>query len=215
MPSTRKAHCHLCGERDPGKFYRNNNGVYLSRCKECNKTYTRPFKRKKPSPDEIAIPTVNDKRYCGKCKSNKPASDFYPSMWRRNGVSAQCKNCLQEYYKTNGEKIYWQRLKAVFGLSREAYLKMLEEQNGVCGICKQPEGSKRFRYLAVDHDHTTGKIRGLLCHRCNKGLGVFKDEIGRLKQAIAYLESAEARPIERYGLISPELKGKGHRLITK
>jgi hypothetical protein len=62
---------------------------------------------------------------------------------------------------------------------------MLDNQNGGCGIC----GKKPVRYrLAVDHDHKTGVIRGLLCFRCNYGLGWFSDDLGRVHRAIAHLE---------------------------
>lgn len=65
-----------------------------------------------------------------------------------------------------------------FGLSLEDYDRMLEEQSGVCKICKKPETSvyrDRVRQLAVDHDHATGEIRGLLCMMCNTRLGHFNN----------------------------------------
>ena len=72
-----------------------------------------------------------------------------------------------------------------YNLTSEEYTNKLNEQNGVCGVC----GSMEFffkRILAVDHDHTTGKVRGLLCNKCNLGLGNFKDSIETLKSAIKY-----------------------------
>jgi hypothetical protein len=68
---------------------------------------------------------------------------------------------------------------------------MLELQNGVCAICGKEEYSKdrigNIKQLCVDHDHTTGKIRGLLCNNCNRGLGFFQDSSEYLKSAIAFL----------------------------
>lgn len=83
-------------------------------------------------------------------------------------------------------------LKKRFGISLEDYELMLESQNNVCAICKQPEVSidhrtKKVRTLAVDHCHITNKIRGLLCTNCNTALGLFKDDASVLTQAIAYL----------------------------
>lgn len=64
-----------------------------------------------------------------------------------------------------------------------------DDQGGMCGICRQLL-SKESRYVVVDHCHETNRIRGLLCISCNTGLGMFKDKIWILKQAIDYLEHA-------------------------
>jgi hypothetical protein len=84
-----------------------------------------------------------------------------------------------------------------FGLTPEAYDARAKEQGFACALCGQPETEKygnkdTDKYgatlsLAVDHDHATGVIRGLLCRRCNRGLGVFGDDIELLSKAIQYL----------------------------
>lgn len=71
-----------------------------------------------------------------------------------------------------------------YGISREAVDGLKKGQNRKCGICTK-EGR-----LCVDHDHKTGTIRGLLCHRCNGALGTFGDSIEGIKRALNYLESA-------------------------
>jgi Recombination endonuclease VII len=68
----------------------------------------------------------------------------------------------------------------------EDYRRMLSKQNGACAICKQVFQET----LAVDHCHTTGKVRGLLCRKCNTGLGNYGDDPGRLREAAAYLEAS-------------------------
>lgn len=81
-------------------------------------------------------------------------------------------------------------LRADFGISLADYNVMLSVQGGVCAICKQPETHKRndkVKALAVDHDHGTGKIRGLLCADCNTGIGKLKDSVNVLQSAIDYL----------------------------
>lgn len=81
-------------------------------------------------------------------------------------------------------------LKYSFGLLPEEYAGMLAAQHGVCAICQQPEMKQRngkVIALAVDHCHTTEKLRGLLCSKCNTGLGLFSDSQATLAQAIAYL----------------------------
>lgn len=79
-----------------------------------------------------------------------------------------------------------------FGITVEDYGAMLKAQKGVCGICLRPESTidhrmKKPRRLAVDHCHTTGKVRGLLCVGCNQALGNFQDDPTRLQAAIDYL----------------------------
>ena len=82
-----------------------------------------------------------------------------------------------------------------YGVSLEDYEFMLKRQGGCCAICKsskpwgfvkEPKGSKEF--FCVDHDHTTGEVRGLLCQPCNKGLGCFGDNPDYMREAIKYLE---------------------------
>ncbi|MCI0564226.1 MAG: endonuclease VII domain-containing protein [Nitrososphaera sp.] len=79
------------------------------------------------------------------------------------------------------------------GITLEDYNKLWDLQNGVCAICRQPETAKRngsaVSHLAVDHDHRTGRIRSLLCDRCNRALGTVNDNIELLKQLIQYLEN--------------------------
>ena len=75
-------------------------------------------------------------------------------------------------------------LKRTYGISLEEYESLLESQDNVCKICKT---EKIGKHLAVDHDHKTGKIRGILCENCNRGLGMFKDSPELLQNAIQYL----------------------------
>ena len=78
-------------------------------------------------------------------------------------------------------------------LEVSVYYKMMEDQNGLCAICSLPETRKsrtqgKVCQLAIDHNHTTGAIRQLLCHSCNTGIGKFKDDINLLQKAIEYLK---------------------------
>lgn len=77
------------------------------------------------------------------------------------------------------------RLKHEFGLSLLDYEAMLIKQSGLCAICLNPEVKRR---LAVDHCHQTGRIRGLLCLSCNRGIGLFKDDSEKLVRAATYLK---------------------------
>ena len=80
---------------------------------------------------------------------------------------------------------------AQFGLTIEDYDAMYKAQGGVCAICKQPETSQRdgkvYR-LAVDHDHNTGEVRGLLCFKCNSAMGSFEKRGVPIENVLKFLE---------------------------
>lgn len=76
-------------------------------------------------------------------------------------------------------------------ITREEYYDMFEKQKNKCGICDKEETrlfKGKLTRLCLDHDHNTGKIRGLLCHACNTAIGKFKDNIQLLQSAIQYLK---------------------------
>lgn len=83
-------------------------------------------------------------------------------------------------------------LKKQYGISAKQYAEILDQQGGACAICKNGEKSvahtsNKIRRLMVDHCHATGKVRGILCSRCNRGLGFFQDSMENLNGAILYL----------------------------
>jgi hypothetical protein len=85
-------------------------------------------------------------------------------------------------------------LRLKYGLTLEKYAELLQAQGGCCAICrstdpKSKNGADRPGEFAVDHDHATGEVRGLLCGHCNTGLGLFQDDASRLQAAMTYLAS--------------------------
>lgn len=76
------------------------------------------------------------------------------------------------------------RLRTKYGISLDIFNKMYQEQKGLCRICDTPTPENTIR---VDHCHSTGKVRGLLCHPCNASLGLLKEDIHRLHKCIEYL----------------------------
>jgi len=76
---------------------------------------------------------------------------------------------------------------AKYGLSRDEWLRILRRQGNVCAICRRPE------FLNIDHDHETGKVRGLLCSSCNYALGCLQDDEQRALEALIYLMCPPAR----------------------
>ena len=93
----------------------------------------------------------------------------------------------KEYYSKNKDKAFERYLKNTYQMSTEEYETSLKNQSEVCAICKSKCISGRK--LAVDHNHDTGQIRGLLCCKCNRGLGNFNDNLDLLEQAVIYLKT--------------------------
>lgn len=131
---------------------------------------------------------------CTTCNVEKPVENFYKRKDRPIKRTSSCKECRrtkqQEAWTPRKQGAY--KLKFNYGLSVDDYRTMLVKQGGVCAICQKPETSKAnngyTKNLAVDHCHSTGKVRGLLCHHCNTALGKFKDDITLLEAAIKYLK---------------------------
>ena len=151
-----------------------------------------------------------DKKKCNRCKELKLFEEFGRQDRGKFDLNGRCKKCINEIgilkYKERPEAIKANqkryhlknpnaranaranaRLKYIFNITLEDYNLMLKYQDFLCAICKTP--SDKFRRLFdVDHCHSTGKIRGLLCLNCNKGVGLFKDNVATLENAINYLK---------------------------
>jgi hypothetical protein len=135
------------------------------------------------------------KKKCFKCKKSKHIDSFHFNASRHDGRQHVCKTCqkgsLVAYY--NGDPVRRRRkLLRRFGLTPTDYDEILVHQRGVCAICKHAPVGK---HLAVDHDHATKKVRGLLCAACNRGLGWFKDDAHALQSALDYLKSWPAASV--------------------
>ena len=118
-------------------------------------------------------------KQCRSCGVEKPLSEFHKRSDTGKYQTA-CKSCYHS-----------QQMKRNYGITLEDYDRMYKEQNGVCKICSLPQVSKRNTRLCVDHDHGTGKVRGLLCDDCNRGIGLLKDDARLLDKASEYLRAAQ------------------------
>jgi len=148
-------------------------------------------------------------KICTRCKEIKPKSEFYKDKRRPDGLTCHCSACNRFYAnkvckeKKNKASKTWKQnnpikcreqwLKQVYGITYEHYVNMFEQQNGCCAICKQSLilfGTKDQTHLIanVDHCHTTNKIRGLLCRKCNTAIGLLNDNVTVLRLAAEYLE---------------------------
>jgi hypothetical protein len=107
-------------------------------------------------------------------------------------ISEVIRDYQARYREANAETLRHKERERKFGITRQEYEQFFKSQNGVCAICKKPETATRLgvvKSLAVDHCHSTGKIRGLLCSDCNTGIGKLKDDIKILQNAIQYLSN--------------------------
>ncbi len=143
---------------------------------------------------------------CTKCKNNKKLTDFFKDKSKKDSLRPSCKQCSNEVNKRrpdrlekmklwrvkNKEAVKHNDLKTAFGIGLVEYNKMLLEQQDKCAICKNPETAfikslNKTKSFSVDHCHKTGRIRGLLCGKCNTALGLFKEDVSIMKLAINYL----------------------------
>ena len=132
-------------------------------------------------------------KVCSLCKIEKPLGDFHVRSRSKDGLTAQCKQCRidlviafrQKHPEKQAKYSRTSNLRKNFGLTHAEYEALHDKQNGVCAIC---EGlCSTGRRLAVDHNHMTGEIRGLLCSRCNRGIGLFKEQAKYLLKAAEYV----------------------------
>lgn len=147
------------------------------------------------------MPNINSMftQKCYVCKRVLSFSEFYPNRWRASGIHGECKECSRKQTKqrriNNPNMVADDRrynIKRKYRISVLEYDLLFAAQLGLCSICKQPETAMwkgRPKPLAVDHCHVTGENRGLLCSKCNVGLGYFRESAELLKAAITYLQT--------------------------
>lgn len=103
-----------------------------------------------------------------------------------------CKECAntkaKKHYRYNPHKAWANNIKKKFGITAIQYYMMLDAQGGKCAICGGTDStSNRNDRMPVDHCHSTGRVRGILCTRCNRGIGMLGDNTAILTAAIEYL----------------------------
>ncbi|WP_292980954.1 endonuclease VII domain-containing protein [Mycobacterium sp.] len=166
--------------KDVNDFRETHGGRWRSsHCKECAAAYLRDWRERNAD----RLRTERRDRY----QNEDPT------------VREQKRRSDREAYAKDPDRRRDSRLRCQFGITLSEYRAMEDSQSGVCAICGLECVSGRS--LAVDHDHGTGEVRGLLCANCNRAIGLFKDDPGRLMAAAAYLLSFQdvlnQRGIER------------------
>lgn len=144
-------------------------------CKPCLKQYNAERYRNKKS----STPSASGTKICSTCKSDLPVSYFKRQLINSDGLMGECMECYRNRI-----------LVRKFGITSAIYDTMLKEQNGVCAICEKPCNTGRM--LAVDHCHKTGKVRGLLCSKCNRALGLLEENKNIISSMIGYIDKHES-----------------------
>jgi len=109
-------------------------------------------------------------KYCPDCNTEKPVSEFSRASKSKDGYQGKCKSCYRVYQMAHR-----------YGLSLKRYHALVAHHQGHCGICDQ------VKPLVIDHNHESGRVRGLLCNSCNKALGLFGDSVDNIRAAEGYL----------------------------
>lgn len=149
---------------------------------------------------------------CTKCKQDKDSSEFHKDKKKVNGLTSWCKDCRNKARK----KIYWKdpnsgrnrtkkyresltkeqrykanrntKLKQAYGLTHEQVEEMKRLQDYKCYVCNKLESEAGSKGLVVDHNHTTGQIRKLLCNPCNTALGLLNEDVSIFTSLINYVK---------------------------
>jgi len=125
---------------------------------------------------------------CNKCNTIKELKEFHVNNKCKTRRAASCKSCMKEYNKMHN------RLK-LYGLTEEKSRELEQRANGLCEICGRPQrhvSMGQVVSLCIDHNHSTGKVRGMLCNDCNKFIGMFGEDISLMDKVVTntkiYLE---------------------------
>lgn len=159
---------------------------------------------------------------CTKCDQIQPISEFYEDKRRPGKHQSRCRRCYAEYGRQRAQQIdgaAWQRqyrqvaplrvferkLKREFGISLSQYESLLQQKEGKCWCCGRQEPGGMSGKWHVDHDHSTGVVRGILCHFCNTGIGLLGDTVDGVQNAIHYLSN--------HANLQPTFKAKRYRKV--
>lgn len=207
FPNTHK--CRKCGEiKKPSEFGKNTKSKTKLdyHCKACVKEENINQWRKPVSEEKKAFwaSLEGTLKRCKKCGEDKDRGFFRLEKRSKDGLFTYCRDCEnkyqkerrstedvkkkhQEYRKAWCEKTRNYQYKRFYGISLNDYNRMFDLQEGKC-LCCGTHQSVIPRRLRVDHNHKTGRVRGLLCDSCNVSLGLIKENIGTLESMILYLK---------------------------
>ena len=138
---------------------------------------------------------------CSRCNVGRTDNEYGKRLGRKYGTNSWCKPCRAASTKAWRDNLSPEKRREMcrrenlsrHGITPQEFDEMLSQQDGCCAICGgiSAGGGNDRGNMHVDHCHESGKIRGLLCHSCNTGLGLFRDDPSTLRQAIESLELNE------------------------
>lgn len=173
--------------KDIDQFFRFGEIGFSRLCVPCVETKKGNVKRDFIKVNELL--RLDGIQECGVCNESKPLEAFGDSKYTKSGKLSVCKTCLNLKSRVS-------KLKVLYGITLVQLKDLIEQQDSRCAICKSTidffSGTHSGQGV-IDHDHETGHIRGLLCHMCNRSLGLLKDNIQVLYSAIRYLKLAQTK----------------------
>lgn len=165
LHTSKGKHCIFCVKKRSDKALQKN--------KEKNQLYSREWREQNKESLKIS-----KKKYYEATKESEQALTYRTSYYRKNKDRIKVQNTKS-------------RLKNLYNITNEIFEEILELQNNCCKICNNPFTKTGNSKLCIDHCHTKGNVRGLLCNNCNAGLGMFKDSETNLQNAIEYLKKSK------------------------
>ncbi|MEV4255242.1 endonuclease VII domain-containing protein [Spirillospora sp. NPDC049652] len=188
--------CRDCGEMKPVtefcKRKASKDGLALY-CRTCFGVRNAESKRRRAAKEGTEVRPYRPRRrvpegmkFCPRCEEIKSLDAFSRNRASRDGIGSYCKPCHSKVCAENralnhgSARNYFLKLR--YGITEQEADSILAAQGGICVICLAAPASH------VDHDHVVGRVRGMLCFKCNNGLGQFQDEVWRLEVAADYLE---------------------------
>ncbi len=174
--------CRTCRELKPESEYSRSmwNRKLAGRtaeCRDCKAVYMRARHEKEKEQLANAVNVVVEgEQACKRCKTPKTQDYYAPAEWRRFGAGLKglCRKCTRHYKLRSNY--------AVDGLDVEC---MLREQRGMCAICSD---ALQLSEAHLDHHHASGRVRQVLCSRCNTAIGLLREDTRIMRAAIAYIE---------------------------
>lgn len=155
---------------------------------------------RRPMPGESAGEQGSDSKgaeptkACSTCRKTKPLSAYYARGGAEGGLRARCRACVnaafRDRYSSDPDmvaQIRARKLESRYGISVERYDALLALQGDRCALCRSDDPGGRWESFHVDHCHETGRVRGLLCHKCNVALGSLGDTVESVVAALEYV----------------------------
>lgn len=190
MNEPTKRTCSICGETKPlSMFFRDAAQPlgYERRCKECRRKSrdTDAYRARETARAKLA--------YAKDPEKHRGNTRRYREKNRDNPIYLEARRATtRKWHRANPRKVKDGQLRAKYGITIDQYEAMFAAQGGACAICGETSlgldaHGKRMTHFPVDHDSETGIVRGLLCGRCNVGIGQFRHRSHLLRSAIRYL----------------------------